>query len=74
MLSMILRPSSDLVPVLGHSNGRCSDTPVPGTKNAHNQLGKGNDSRGISGKFGLVASTAYEKVKKKKKKKKTHFF
>ena len=35
---------------------------MPGTKNVHKQLGKGNNNREISGKFGVVASTAYEKV------------
>ena len=43
-------------------NGRCSHTPVPGTKNVHKQLGKGNDYREISDKFGVGASTVYEKV------------
>ena len=35
---------------------------MPGTKNVHKQLGKGNNYREISGKFGVVASTAHEKV------------
>ena len=35
---------------------------MPGTKNVHQQLGKGNNYRVISGKFGVVASTAYEKA------------
>ena len=35
---------------------------MPGTKKVHKQLGKGNNYREISGKFGVVASTAYEKV------------
>ena len=35
---------------------------MPGTKIVHKQLGKGNNYREISGKFGVVASTAYEKV------------
>ena len=35
---------------------------MPGTKDVHTQLGKGNNYREISGKFGIVASTAYEKV------------
>ena len=39
---------------------RCSQT--PGTKNVHKQLGKGNSYREISSKFGVVASTACEKV------------
>ena len=30
--------------------------------NVHNQLGKGSNYREISGKFGVVASTAYKKV------------
>ena len=42
--------------------GRCSHTPVPLTKNIHSQVGKRNNYREISGKFGAVASTAYEKV------------
>ena len=29
--------------------------------NIHKQLGKGNNYQGISGKFGVVASTAYAK-------------
>ena len=44
--------------VLGHSNGRRSHVPVPGTK----MLGKGNNYRQISNKFGVVASSAYEKL------------
>ena len=35
---------------------------MPGTKSVHKQLGKGNNNRKISGEFGVVASTAYEKV------------
>ena len=35
---------------------------MSGTKNVHKQLGKGNNYREISGKFAVVASTAYEKV------------
>ena len=35
---------------------------MPGTKNVHKQLGKGKNNREISGKFGVVASTVYEKV------------
>ena len=35
---------------------------MPGTKNVHKQLEKSNNYREISGKFGVVASTAYEKV------------
>ena len=35
---------------------------MPETKNVHKQLGKGNNYRDISGKFGVVALTAYEKV------------
>ena len=35
---------------------------MPGTKNVHKQLGKGKNCREISGKFGVVASTAYKKV------------
>ena len=34
---------------------------MPGTKNVHQQLGKGNNYREISGKFEVVASTAYSK-------------
>ena len=37
---------------------------MPGTINVHKQLGKGENYREISGKFGVVASTAYEKVNK----------
>ena len=44
------------------SGAACSHTPVPETKNIHKQLGKGNNYRETSGKFGVVASTAYEKV------------
>ena len=36
----------------------------PEPKNVHEQLGKGNNYREISGKFGVVASTAYDKVNK----------
>ena len=43
-------------------NGRFSHTPVPGTKNVHKQLGKGDNCQEISGKFGDVASTAIEKA------------
>ena len=43
-------------------NGRCSYTSVPGTLNVHKQLGEGNNYREIRGKFGVAASTAYEKV------------
>ena len=43
---------------LGHLNGRCSHTPVPGTK----MLGKGNNYQQISNKSGVVASSAYEKL------------
>ena len=35
---------------------------MPGTKNVHKQLGKGNSYREISSKFGVVASTGCEKV------------
>ena len=35
---------------------------MPGTINGHKQLGKGNDYREFSGKLGVVASTAYDKV------------
>ena len=35
---------------------------MPGTINVHKQLGKGNNYREISGKFGVVASTDYQKV------------
>ena len=35
---------------------------MPGTKNVHKQIGKGNNYLEISGKFGVVTSTAYEKV------------
>ena len=38
---------------------------MPGTENVHKQLGKGSNYGEISGKFGAVASTAYEKVNKK---------
>ena len=49
---------------------RCSGTKMdvvhtrqcPGNKNVHKQLGKGNNYREISGRFGVVTSTAYEKV------------
>ena len=33
-----------------------------GTKNVHEKLGKGNNHRETSGKFGVGASTAYKKV------------
>ena len=35
---------------------------IQATKIAHKQLGKDNNYREFSGKFGVVASTAYEKV------------
>ena len=35
---------------------------MPGSRNGHKQLGKDNNYQEISGKFGVVASTAYEKV------------
>ena len=38
--------------------------PVPGTIDVHKHLGKGKNCREISGKFGVVTSTAYEKVNK----------
>ena len=53
------------MPVPGHGARALKGTlftPVPGTINVHKQLGKGNNYREISGKFGVVASTAYEKV------------
>ena len=43
--------------------GSHTHTSQAGTKNVHNQLGKGNKYREISGKFGAVASTAYDKYK-----------
>ena len=38
---------------------------MPEKINVHKQLGKGNKYREISGKFGVVASKAYEKVNTK---------
>ena len=35
---------------------------MPGAKNVHKKLEKGNNHREISGKFGVVASTANDKV------------
>ena len=35
---------------------------MPGTKNVHKQLGKGDKYREVTGKFGVVASTVCEKV------------
>ena len=46
----------------GHQNGRCSDTPVPWTKNVNKQLGKCIYYREIDDKFGVFTSTACEKV------------
>ena len=56
-----VRPCSDLVP--GHSARALkwklfAHTPVPGTTNVHKQLGKGNDYREISGKFGVANTTS----------------
>ena len=47
------------------ARARCSETLVPKTKNVHTHQRKGNNYREISGKFGVVASTAYEKVNTK---------
>ena len=64
-MKTIVKPCSDLVPVPGHDARALKwtlFTAVPGTINVHKQLGKGNNYREISGKFGVVASTTYEKV------------
>ena len=54
------------MPALGHGarvlKWTLFYTPEPGTRNVHKQLGKGNNYGDISEKFGVVASTAYEKV------------
>ena len=48
--------------MFGLKIGRFSQTPVPGTKKFDKELKKRNNDREISGKFGVVASAANEKV------------
>ena len=58
-----LRSCSHLVPVSGHGTRALKWTLfIQATKIVHKQLGKDNNYREFSGKFGVVASTAYEKV------------
>ena len=60
------RPCSDLVPIPGHGARALKWTLCTHAsalnKNVHKQLGKGNNYREISGKYAVVALTAYEKV------------